>query len=184
LKDACDPILKNKDLFIDQQKDIDGNDHDLEAPAVPCGLMAKSFFNDTLELYNQDKDKTQIEFDTTNIAWKTDIEKFKNIKKDLPEGKTWKQVQWTDMEDPRFIVWMRNAGLPNFRKLYGVVSKTITKGQYTLKVKNQYNVKPFEGKKYFLLSNANFLGGKNELLFWCYYVSGAISGVLSLFFIQ
>jgi len=66
-------------------------------PAIPCGLVAKSFFNDTFELYkfntepvdgtepvmDIDPDKglaTKIEITDNNIAWASDIEyKFKNI---------------------------------------------------------------------------------------------------------
>lgn len=57
----------------------------MDLPAIPCGLMAKSFFNDTLELYKgnySDLDKKQIKLDPTNIAWTTDVSKFHNIKKD------------------------------------------------------------------------------------------------------
>jgi hypothetical protein len=62
---------------------------DLELPAIPCGLVAKSFFNDTFELYkcfegdcktNLDKmEKVQIE--SQDIAWSSDVsDKFDNIK--------------------------------------------------------------------------------------------------------
>lgn len=70
----------------------------------------------------------------------------------MPAGKTYEDIQWLDMTDPRFIVWMRNAGLPNFRKLYGVIEDDIAPGNYTLEIDNQYNVAPFEGKKKFVLS--------------------------------
>jgi hypothetical protein len=84
-------------------------------PAIPCGLVAKSFFNDTFELYKFDSepadkedmtkikldDNTKIPIKETNIAWASDIEyKFKNIQKkyfsdakfDAISGKTYEDV--------------------------------------------------------------------------------------------
>jgi len=57
---------------------------------------------------------------------------------------------------------MRTAGLPNFRKLYGKISvegDVLEAGPYTVKIENNYNVKDFQGKKYFVLSTTNMLGG-------------------------
>lgn len=34
------------------------------------------------------------------------------------------------MEDEHFIVWMRMAGLPNFRKLWGRIEGGLEKGKY------------------------------------------------------
>lgn len=148
-----------KDLYPAQQKMLNEKaTFDPESPAIPCGLMAKSFFNDTLTFYKKftegktPKEDDKIELNTSDIAWTTDVGKFNNIK-DLPKDvKSYKDIQWQDMKDPRFIVWMRNAGLPNFRKLYGVIDEDIKAGTYTLKVDAQYNVAPFEGNKQFVLS--------------------------------
>jgi len=73
------------DLYPAQQKMINSEaKFDPESPAIPCGLMAKSFFNDTLTFYKKyDKDpkKDNVEFDlnTSDIAWTTDVGKFNNI---------------------------------------------------------------------------------------------------------
>jgi hypothetical protein len=37
-----------------------------------------------------------------------------------------------------FIVWMRTAGLPNFRKLWGRIDEGLEPGTYNLYVNNQY----------------------------------------------
>lgn len=114
--------------------------------ATPCGLVAKSLFRDTFTKLNfkgADGKATpkEITMDENDIAWETDKKyKFKNVafytKQDpaFPDDKTktikvetkdaWKDVQWLDMTDPHFIVWMRYAGLPTFRKLYGKVDVT------------------------------------------------------------
>ena len=56
---------------------------DDDMPAIPCGLVAKSFFNDTFVLERIDEDKgesEQIEIKISDIAWNSDIQyKFKNI---------------------------------------------------------------------------------------------------------
>lgn len=40
---------------------MDNNIMDPDAPATPCGLIAKSWFNDTFELYREDDEGTPIE---------------------------------------------------------------------------------------------------------------------------
>jgi hypothetical protein len=73
-----------------------------------------------------------------------------------------------------FIVWMRTAGLPNFRKLWGRIEEPLEPGTYYLEVNNQYQVKPFQGKKSFVLSTTNAFGGKNYFLAVCYITVGTI----------
>jgi len=61
----------------------------LDEPAFPCGLVAKSFFNDTFTIYRQG-DSKPIVIDDNNIAWKSDVDyKFKNL------GRSdWRDIQW------------------------------------------------------------------------------------------
>lgn len=114
---------------------------DLKDPATPCGLVAKSYFND--EFSNFNLKGSPITIKEEDIAWATDKEyKFANVdvtKEKLPSASTtkniwdpevkdkdnkdapWKNVQWIDMTNEHFIVWMRYAGLPTFRKLWGKV---------------------------------------------------------------
>ena len=50
---SCDPVTSNKDLGLAFA--YDGvTPLDPDAPAFPCGLVAKSVFNDTLELFKID----------------------------------------------------------------------------------------------------------------------------------
>jgi len=37
-----------------------------------------------------------------------------------------------DVTDEHFIVWMRTAGLPSFRKLWGKIEKRLEPGTYSL----------------------------------------------------
>ena len=68
----------------------------MDEPAFPCGLVAKSLFNDTFTLYRgneTDADKL-ITINTDDIAWESDKEnKFKNLPYEQMQKK-----QWTDIE--------------------------------------------------------------------------------------
>lgn len=73
----------------------------MDAPAIPCGLVAKSWFNDTFELWKKGSPDTIIPIIEDNIAWTSDITyKFANTK-DVPAtaGAGWEDVQWHSMTD-------------------------------------------------------------------------------------
>jgi hypothetical protein len=103
---ACDPIIIVDDLWTNQKFNmkVDANKNrialDKEAPAIPCGLVAKSIFNDTFQLFKMENDGTKklVPIIETGIAWSSDITyKFKNV--EMPSGsvQTWEDVQWLDM---------------------------------------------------------------------------------------
>lgn len=48
---SCDPIVTNADLGL--AKSVNGMNLVGDQPANPCGLVAKSVFNDTYQFYNQ-----------------------------------------------------------------------------------------------------------------------------------
>lgn len=67
LKD-CDPIILNKDLGPNITFAADKvTKLDPEKPAVPCGLVAKSFFNDTYKILASDD--TPITINEKDISW-------------------------------------------------------------------------------------------------------------------
>lgn len=78
---------------------------------------------------------------------------------------------------------MRTAGLPNFRKLWGRIDGILKAGTYKLQIDNQYDVSSFDGKKSFVLSTTNALGGKNYFLAICYIVVGALCIVFAIIFL-
>ena len=140
IKDSgdCEPVETNQEM--EKTVSLSGEPLNGNDVAVPCGLIAKSFFNDTYELYNDNQKKITI--DESNIAWEADKKlKYKNVKD--PEGKDgdfYKKVQWIDMTNEHFIVWMRPAGLPNFRKLWGRIREDLPEGDYTVVIEDNFKV--------------------------------------------
>lgn len=97
---------------------------------------------------------------------------------------------WQDVKDPDFVVWMRTAGLPTFKKLHRIIpdgqmgeGKTLKKGTYFLKVNSRYNVAAFKGKKSIVLSTVSWVGGKNVFLGGAYVTVGALCVLLGTIFL-
>ena len=187
----CDPIILVGDLSKKQKISLSGKQMKDEWPAIPCGLIAKSVFNDTFSLWKKESDTKKVNqtIEIDDIAWKTDVEhKFHNIKEsDLPTDlkfengdkvESWEDIQWLDMENQHFMVWMRTAGLPDFRKLWGKLDDGISKGTYELQVTNNFDTAPFNGTKSFVLATTTGLGGKNDLLGFSFVVLGLISLII------
>lgn len=65
-----------------------------------------------------------------------------------------------------FIVWMRTAALPTFRKLYRLIERksdlhpTLPAGRYSLNITYNYPVHYFDGRKRMILSTISWMGGK------------------------
>jgi len=173
IKDDCDPIILNKDIN-ETLYSYDGTTKlDPDKVAHPCGLIAKSVFNDTYEIKKKVGDE-QIIIEFDDIAWSVDKDKYKNSANS--------KEQWYNVEDERFMVWMRPAAMPDFRKPWGKIKKDLSKGNYTLIINNKYPVKSFDGKKFFILSTVNGLGGKNYFLAILYLVVGGISVIAGILF--
>merc|ERR1719327_1955158 len=90
----------------------------------------------------------------------------------------WQDFQWLDMKDEHFMVWMRTSALPTFRKLYGKLDNGLEKGEYVVRIYNNYNVDNFGGTKSVELTQLNSLGGNNNYFATLY----AIGAVLTFFF--
>lgn len=146
----------------------------------PCGLIAKSLFNDTFMLNSgaPATGLTPLFMRKEGIAWKSDKEKkFKNPPATAPGVRL-----IPDFEDEDFIVWMRTAGLPDFRKLYRIIDTDLPAGQYTILVNSRFPVASFSGKKHIVLSTTTWIGGRNPFLGYAYIVVGAICFVLGIVF--
>lgn len=82
-----------------------------------------------------------------------------------------------------FVVWMRTAALPNFRKLYGYIDAVIPAGSVlTFNVQANWAVERSQSAKALVVSDNYIFGGKNHWLGTMFIVVGAISAILGIFF--
>jgi hypothetical protein len=85
---TCDPVIEVEDLYI--KKNLLGATLKDDDVANPCGLAARSVFNDTFSLR---KDKEEIKIYEDDIAWDSDTEyKFEHVDNH-------KEKLWTDVEN-------------------------------------------------------------------------------------
>ena len=173
-KENCDPVETNEEMgFSNETKSMNNetylNPSDI---AIPCGLMAKTFFNDIFSFSINDKG---IDVDQKNIAF----DKDKKLYSKEPDP----SHQWTNITDEHFLVWMRPSGLPNPRKLWGKIDRDLKKDEIiTINITNNYDVSYYEGKKKIILSNTTVFGGNNKFLAICYIIVGGLSLISAIFF--
>ena len=141
-------------------------------PIAPCGAIANSLFNDSFAFYELKEEAPDavgfssnqrlINLFRTGIAWATDkSSKFRNPSgqnlteafKGFTNPTNWRDKMIYDLDiydqnnngylNEAFIVWMRTAALPTFRKLYARIDHSSTpkfhnslpKGDYKIAIK-------------------------------------------------
>uniref|UniRef100_A0A7S0FKI7 ALA-interacting subunit n=1 Tax=Pyrodinium bahamense TaxID=73915 RepID=A0A7S0FKI7_9DINO len=88
------------------------------------------------------------------------------------------------IQSGHFIVWMRIAGLPSFRKLWGKVSRQLKAGTVlTVHFQDNFPVREFRGRKAFVISTSSMLGGRNDFLGYGYMVVGSCCLIFGVAFL-
>lgn len=233
--DECDPLESSDGSFY-----------------APCGLIANSLFNDTIEVVtgltqassgglppptgpvNQAAGELVAGWTGNDISWASDREvKFQNPCDDcdlcseegLNKSESIPPPNWpvnscqlgedttddaatictsesvegddcwynpwstyfgssgTGYQNEDFIVWMRTAALPTFRKLYRRVPDGIPDGTYSIRIGYNYPVKSFGGVKKIFISTTSAIGGKSWFLPACYLVVGIMSFLAGIVFL-
>jgi len=173
----CDPVTKNKDLFT--KTALDGTPLDPEAQAFPCGLVARSLFNDSFTLnYTQNGSAQSFQLVEKGIAWPDDVNyRYKN------SNGTYRSKQWADVESERFMTWMKMSPFMDFRKTWGIIQQDMPAGNYTLYVQSNWDASIFKGEKWVVFSQTNAFGGTNYFLAYSYLAIGGLAILLSILFI-
>ena len=68
-------------------------------------------------------------------------------------------MQWIGVENEHFINWMRTAGLPNFRKLYGKIDSDFAQGDVlSFNLTLNFEVASYSGSKSLIVTTLGYNG--------------------------
>lgn len=173
-------------------------DPDTQKAYYPCGLIANSMFNDTINNpWQVGSVNGEVEYNMTNkgIAWASDKEIIKkteykpwevvppqNWREKFPNGYT--EENFPDLgQDEDFMVWMRTAALPTFSKLARRNDTTeLAPGNYRLSIQDRFPVTEYGGEKWILISTRTVIGGRNPFMGIAYVVVGGTCVLLGTLF--
>ncbi|KAI8926781.1 CDC50/LEM3 family [Entophlyctis helioformis] len=177
-----------------------------KAQYYPCGLIANSMFTDSISSLSCVGASCRIPtytFSESGIAWPEDKSLYKvsgwasdpSLQSQIPTmlipPPQWRQAWpelWgngynaTNLPDlarwERFQVWMRKAGLPQFRKLWGRNdNESLDAGEWEVSVIDVWDCRRFDGTKALVFSEVGLMGPKNSFIGIAFLTVGGCSAL-------
>ncbi|CAL5228440.1 g11575 [Coccomyxa viridis] len=176
-----------------------GGNPDPSLPAqgavTPCGLIAWSLFNDSFgdaaSVAGPGGVQTPVTLDQGHIAWQYDVDHLygpvQPVNYNTEQEAAFRGGNTSEVvlnQNQHFIVWMRPAAQPTFRKLWAVIDVPLLAGTVlTFNIQNNYNTYRFGGHKTLVISTNSWMGGKNLFLGVCYLVIAGLALIVSIAFL-
>ena len=134
INDTCKGAKTMEEMMdFDESRYTNLNKEKLNSTSLarPCGLQAKSMFNDTINLL----------FNERNIPISVDDLANEFDRKSLFKSYSNSTItDWRNTTDERFIVWMQMESWSNFKKLWGRINEDLIPGNYTLNITNSKQI--------------------------------------------
>lgn len=168
-------------------KDEDGK-LNTDAFIYPCGLTARSLFNDTFEICKVEPQQkvcdNKLKIREKGIAWGTDV-KYKYRPGDAQEFMRkniyLKRTANELLTDEHYMVWMRLSAFATFDKLYAIVEEELEANKpYYMIINSNYDVSGFGGQKGFFITQTTWFGNGNGFLGIAYLIVGMTSLVIAI----
>ena len=134
----------------------------------PCGIFPTLFPRDSFTIIGFDTQgqiKKNYSLDTSQIAYKGIVGNKYKVS-DATRNKLWLNV-----EDPRFVEWMKPPVSSNFYKLWGILNDSLPGGTYQISIFNDARLSNTSIHKGIFMTNLGWLGGNNSLMYYTFFMS-------------
>ncbi len=169
----------------DQIRGVNVNNDNLKASckpdenlSAPCGLAARSQFNDTFTLCKDPScdAASRVNVSEDNIAWAVDRnELYKSSARNTDQ-------QNTQITSQDFMVWMRLSPYRTWFKLYRIIEEPLEAKRYYMRIDSYFPVESFDGQKFFYFAETTWFGGPNRFLGLACIVVGSVSLLFAIIY--
>eukprot|EP00916_Digyalum_oweni_P022277 GHVL01036931.1.p1 GENE.GHVL01036931.1~~GHVL01036931.1.p1 ORF type:complete len:272 (+),score=61.49 GHVL01036931.1:99-914(+) len=144
----------------------------------PCGLVARSVFNDTYKLY---KNNEEIYMNISNIIISHDKNRYIHQSNNTVYDWLNKVIFPQGVNSPHFVAWMRPSPIAGAARLWAnVQNKTPLQLPLTLQISNNYPAKAYNTKKRVIIGTTTWSGVAVEYIGTAYTIVGTIMFILTI----